>query len=148
MTNHKRAKRRNKVSSSTMHPARGPGRASIDARGRPYWPNDIPLIERARNLLLSSALLAYGALSIWIDDLYLPGKTGTGIHLHGAPAKVMSFAMLCACANLISVVIDHHDRRNNQASYQRFGQVSQIAGWVAFGLALVLDFLALGRSPP
>lgn len=147
MANHKRTKRRNKVGSSTTHPARGSGRASIDARGRPYWPNDIPLIERARNVLLSSALLAYGAFSIWIDDLYLPGKTGPGIHLHGAPAKVMFFAMLCACANLISVVVDHHDRRNNQASYGRFAQVSQIAGWIALGLALVLDFLAWDQNP-
>lgn len=124
----------------TKPPARGPGRATIDETGRPYWPNDIPLVERVRNVLLSSALLAYGTHSLWIDDLHLPGRHSDGIHLHGTAAQIMFLAMLCACANLISVVADHHDRRNNQASYRRFARGSQIASWIAFGLALFVDF--------
>lgn len=139
MARNKTGKQRSRARSLTKPPARGPGRATIDETGRPYWPNDIPLMERVRNVLLSSALLAYGTYSLWIDDLHLPGRHSDGIHLHGDAAKIMFLAMLCACANLISVVADHHDRRNNQASYQRFARGSQIAGWIAFWLALIVD---------
>jgi len=81
----------------------------------------------------------------------------TGVHreagqgqegdLYGAPPQVMFLAMLFACANLLAVVVDHYDQRNNEHSYQRIAKLTQIAGWTAFGLALVLDlFVFHGRK--
>lgn len=112
----------------------------IDERGALYSPNHIPRDERVKNVVLSAALLAYGTFGVWIDDLYLPGKRSAGIHLHGLPAKVMYLAMLFACANLLAVVVDHYDRRNNEHRYRVMAKVTQIAGWTTFVFALVLDF--------
>ncbi len=51
-----------------------------------YEPNQIPLKERWSNLIFAAALLGYGGLGVKIDDLYIPGKRSSGVHLHGAPA--------------------------------------------------------------
>lgn len=112
----------------------------LNERGARYSPNHIPRDERVKNVVLSAALLAYGTFGVWIDDLYMPGKRSAGIHLHGLPAKVMYLAMLFACANLLAVVVDHYDRRNNEHRYRLMAKVTQIAGWTTFVLALVLDF--------
>jgi hypothetical protein len=96
-----------------------------------------------KNILLSSALLTYGTYGILIDDLFLPGRRGPGIHLHGIPAKVMYVAMLFACANLLAVVIDHYDTRNNEHNYRRFATLTQTSGWIAFFLALACDLYYL-----
>lgn len=92
------------------------------------------------NTVLSAILLAYGMYGLSVDDLYLPGKRGPGIHLHGFPAWVMFAAMFCACANMISVVIDHYDVRNNETNYRSFARATQIVGWILFVLSLVLSF--------
>lgn len=47
----------------------------------------------------------------------------------------------------MAVVIDHHDRLNDEHSYRRAAKLTQIAGWTAFGLPLVLDlFVSRGRT--
>jgi hypothetical protein len=49
----------------------------------------------------------------------------------------MYAAMLCACAVLLSVVVDHYDRSNNETNYRRFAQIGKVLGWY-------LCFLPLG----
>jgi hypothetical protein len=129
----------NQIVFSSSPQVKDPRHIRVDEDGSLYSPNHIPRGERIKNVLLSSVLLAYGTFGIWIDDLYLPGKRGPGVHLHGVPAKVMYVAMLFACANLLTVVVDHYDQRNNEHRYRRIAKLTQVAGWVTFGLALVLD---------
>jgi len=106
---------------------------------RTSWPNRIPLGTRIWYLVASPVLLAYGSLGIFLDDIYLPARrTRSGIHLHGVPAWIMYAAMLCATANMISVVIDHYDTRPNERYYRRFAKWTGIAGWSLFGLSLAL----------
>lgn len=137
----------NQIVFSSSPAVKDPSNVRVDERGALYSPNHIPRGERIKNVLLSTALLAYGTFGLWIDDLYLPGKRSSGIHLHGYPAKVMYLAMLFACANLLAVVVDHCDQRNNEHSYRRMAKLTQIAGWTTFVLALVLDlFLFHGRK--
>jgi hypothetical protein len=109
-----------------------------------FKPNHIPAGERVWHGLLSVLLTGYGAYGLWVDDLYLPGKRGPGIHLHGLAAWVMALAMLCAVASLLSVVVDHYDRRNNETGYKAFARLTAIAGWVLFALGLILG-ISKGR---
>jgi hypothetical protein len=103
-----------------------------------HTPNHIPASERALHVLFSLLLFAYGSYGLWVDDLYIPGKRSRGIHLHDVPAWVMYGAMICACAVMLSVVIDHYDKRNNETNYRLFANVAKYCGWALFVLSLVL----------
>lgn len=106
-----------------------------------YTPNHIPAKERISNTLFSLALLAYGSYGVWVNDLYVPGKRSKGIHLHDTPAWVMYGAIVCSCLVMLSVVVDHYDKRNNETNYKRFADTFRILGWGFFGLSLVLAII-------
>ena len=104
-----------------------------------YSPNRIPAGERILNCCLSAGLLLYGAFGLAIDDLYLPGKRSHGMHFHGRAAWIMYGALICAALNLMSVVADHYDVRDNERWYKAFARVTQVLGWSLFAAALVFD---------
>jgi hypothetical protein len=106
-----------------------------DEHGR-YIPNQIPTDERVTHVLLSLLLFIYGSFGVWADDLYVPGKRG-GVHLHDTPAWIMYGAMICACLVMLSVVLDHYDRRNNERHYRAFAAVGEFVGWTLFGISLL-----------
>jgi hypothetical protein len=106
-----------------------------------YVPNVIPLSTRIWNVLLSLGLLAYGAYGLARGDLYIPGKRGNGMHLHGLAAWVMYGAFIGACLTMLSVVIDHFDQRNNEAQYKRFAEKCKQGGWALFILSLVIAII-------
>lgn len=108
-------------------------------------PNHIPSGERTVSIIFSSLLFLYGTFGVIIDDLYIPGKRRPGVHFHGEPAWIMYGAFLCAVANMISVVVDHYDQRNNENNYKLFARVTQIAGSTLFFLALLLDALVFHK---
>ncbi len=124
-----------------MHPKQ----YSKKRKKQTYTPNHISSEERALSIIFSSILLVYGTIGIIIDDLYLPGKGG-GVHFHGEPMWVMLVAFGCAIANLLSVVVDHYGKRNNETNYLLFARFTRIAGFVMFGLALFLDLFVFPES--
>ncbi|WP_198683194.1 hypothetical protein [Peristeroidobacter agariperforans] len=103
-----------------------------------HKPNSVPLITRAINILASFGLLAYGAYGVYINDLYLPAKKGPGVHLHDSAALVMFAALICACLNMMSVVLDHHDKRNNEHEYRAFAMGLKYLGWLLFAGSLLM----------
>lgn len=107
-----------------------------------YQPNQIPVKERWSNFIFASALLAYGGIGARIDDLYIPGRRGNGVHLHGAPAWVMFGAMACAALVLLLTIVDHYDRRDNERHYQQAAAGFKTAGWTLFGLAFLIDMIS------
>jgi hypothetical protein len=124
------------VEDAVPHPMTEPGRRT---------PNQIPLDKRALHAAGALALFAYGLHGLWINDLFivLPRKRRGfgGIHLHGAPAIIMWVAMFMVCLALLSVVIDHYDRRDNERHYQDFFRLCLIAALFAGGAALVVDLV-------
>ena len=50
-------------------------------------------------------------------------------------------ALLCLVANLMAVVVDHYDTRQNEARYKTFESLVGISGWTLFVLALILSFV-------
>lgn len=97
-----------------------------------YIPNKIPFKERMMNKILSIILLAYGGYGIYINDLYISGKRGNGVHLHDEPALVMYAAFICGCLVMLSVVVDHYDERDNEKKYKRFAKAFKYLGWSLF----------------
>ena len=104
----------------------------------PHTPNHIPAGDRAWYVIFSLLLLAYGSYGVWVNDIYVPGKRSKGIHLHDVPAWIMYGAIICACLVMLSVVVDHYDRRNNETDYKLFATTFKFLGWCFFGLSLVM----------
>ena len=75
------------------------------------------------------------------NDLLLPSRRGGGVHLHDGSAWIMYAAMICACLVMLSVVLDHYDRRNNERHYRAFATAGEFAGWILFGFSLLLNVL-------
>ena len=109
-------------------------------------PNHIPTSERIGYIIFSLLLLGYGTYGVWENDLYVPGRRSRGIHLHDATAWMMYGAIICACLVMLSVVVDHYDRRNNETNYRLFADVFKGIGWVMFGLSLLFGFIRQAHS--
>ena len=91
-------------------------------------------------------LFAYATHGVWANDLYVRfGRTRRGIHLHDGPAWVMYGAAICACLVMLSVVVDHHDRRDNEKSYRLFARAFTAIGCCLFALSW-LSGLIQGRQ--
>ncbi|MGQ4661623.1 hypothetical protein [Lysobacter sp. F6437] len=60
-----------------------------------------------------------------------------GVHLHDVPAWIMYGAIICACTVLLSVVLDHYDRRNNEKHYRMFASIGEFLGWPFFAVSLL-----------
>jgi hypothetical protein len=108
-----------------------------------YHPNQIPLKKRLLNSFFSVALIAYGTFGLTIDDLYIPGKRGNGIHLHGQSAWLMYGAFICASISMLLVIADHCDQRPNQRNYKMAEKYFSYAGWGFFATSYLLAFIQL-----
>lgn len=108
---------------------------------RNHVPNQIPLKERLMHIGLSMLLLAYGTYGLWVNDIYVPGR-GRGMHFHDTPAWLLYGAIVCACLVMMSVVIDHYDRRNNEKHYRTFAKIGEYLGWSLVVAAFVWSLLS------
>lgn len=106
-----------------------------------YVPNHIPAKERLINVFFAACLVGYAILATRIDDFYIPGKRGHGIHLHGVSMWIMVAAAVCAVIALLTVVIDHYDQRDNERVYEHIGKIARRAGWCLFVAAFIVDLL-------
>lgn len=106
-----------------------------------YTPNHIPAKERIQNLIFSALLFLYGTYGVYVNDLYIPGKRSKGVHLHNSAAWVMYGAMVCACLIMLSIIVDHYDRRNNETNYRLFANIFKFTGWAFFVLSLILSIV-------
>ncbi len=106
----------------------------------PYVPNQIPPGQRRVYLGLSTLLIAYGSYGLWFDDIFVPGRRSS-MHFHGAAAWCLYGAILCACLVMLSVVVDHYDRRDNEKSYRRFALIGQCLGGALLIAAIVWTLL-------
>jgi len=102
-------------------------------------PNHIPESERWWNGFFSFLLLSYGTYGLTVDDIYIPGKRGNGMHFHGLAAWLVYGAMVSAAANMISVIVDHYDKRNNETNYRLFARATQAVGIALFCLAVLVQ---------
>ena len=108
----------------------------VDGEGN-YIPNSISVASRLINIIITIALLIYGAQGIYTDDLYIPGKGG-GTHYSGTSIWLVYAGIICLCMYLISIVIDHYDKRDNEHYYYKFGKSIRLIGFLFYLAAIVL----------
>lgn len=121
-----------------------PGRPyyQIDPNLDRYIPNHISASQRWWNLGLSLLIIAWGSYGLWADDLIVPvSKRGHEIHLNGTAAVIMFCAMVSAALNLLTVIVDHIDIRNNELTYRRIAFGTQLVGWLLFASAIFVHML-------
>lgn len=106
-------------------------------RGGPYIPNEIPKKQRIGLLVFSTLISGYALVGVWRDDLFIFSRRG-GAHFHGVSAWLAAGCLLAFSVSMLSTVVDHYDKRNNERSYQRFRGRMQIAA-CALGLAAIFS---------
>jgi hypothetical protein len=116
-------------------------RSAVTNSERPDWkPNSVSRVERTFNLVLAGLLVAYGLAGIVQGQFKVsPPRSGIGLVLQGPPAWLFASALFTGAAVLLSVVLDHYDRRANEHWYLLFKRAA-----VSIGLCLVLAALVSG----
>ena len=71
-----------------------------------------------------------------------PPKSKIGVVLYGIPLWMLVASLLTGAAVLLSVVIDHYDRRNNEDWYEHFKRGAILFGQLLLTSSLVSGFLA------
>ena len=112
-----------------------------------YQPNHIPARSRWLHAIFAIGILAYGAWGLWVDDLYLPGRRGPGIHLKSYAAWLMFGAMASASTLMALVVVDHYDQRNNERDYKRGAERAATVMGALFVFALVAHLMQVRGQP-
>ena len=114
-----------------------------------YQPNHIPARSRWLHAIFALGILAYGAWGLWVDDLYVPGRRGPGIHLKSYAAWLMFGAMASASALMALVVVDHYDQRNNERDYKRGAERAATVMGALFVFSLVAHLVQVsGKTRP
>lgn len=117
----------------------------IDSPGQ--TPNRVPLASRLLRTAGALVLIVHGVSGVLRDDVIIPTKRSI-LHLHGVSGWVMAASMFCAAIVLLAVVVDHFDRRDNEASYKRFGRRMSRAGWILMGLGMGLHAAGVNYPGP
>lgn len=99
---------------------------------RIHVPNAYSEWEIVRSALFSLLLVAYAGYSVFVGEAFVPGRHQGGMSMTGIALAFGIAGMLCGAANLVALIVDHFDRRDNEAMYRRFRFRTQVAGWTLF----------------
>ena len=109
-------------------------------------PYHVPPDAQRRYLLMSFIMIGYGTLGAWLDDLYIPGKRGPGVHFHGVPLWFVYGGMVFFAMNMLSIVVDHFDKQNYKRNYRRFARLTFMIAWILFVAGIVLEIFVFKSS--
>jgi hypothetical protein len=111
--------------------------------GHNDWkPNEVPLSLRIYSLVLAALLIAYGGSGFLNGKLEVAtGKGGGGrLVLYDRPAWLLASAIIVGAILLLSVIVDHYDRHNNEGWYRLFRLALLYLGLALLAAALVSYF--------
>jgi hypothetical protein len=104
------------------------------ASKRPYRPNEYSATALVLIPAISLVLILYGLFGLYLGDLRLPRKRGPDMEFHGFAAWLLFAAIVVGCAAMLSCVIDHYDRRDNEQYYVLFKRMC-----IKIGVALFVS---------
>lgn len=109
-------------------------------QGDEYVPNEVPIWEQIKNLVLSVTVIIFGGIGVIENDLAVTvcRRCETVYHLQDGAAWVMYAALLLMAASFISEVVDHYDKRDNEHVYHKISNVTCYTGMALFALAMYL----------
>lgn len=105
-----------------------------------YIPNKYPKGGLISLAILSAILLVQVVLGLIYGEVVIGTRTLTYMRFHGAAAWAMCGVLFFFAVSLITLVVDHFDKRPNEDMYRRISLHSKDIAWVLIGLALFLDF--------
>lgn len=103
-----------------------------------HTPNHISITNRILYLIFSLFIFSYGTIGIKYNNIYIPGARGRGINLHDTPAWIMYGSIICACLVMLSVIVDHYDKRDNERFYEVFKKLFKYLGLILFCISLYI----------
>ncbi|MBX9903673.1 MAG: hypothetical protein K2Y31_04900 [Burkholderiales bacterium] len=107
-----------------------------------YVPNVVPLKKRITETLVTLLVLAYCGYSLWRDALFIPNISRNqfgsvpSFTLHGVEAWLVSGALLFGVLQFFVPVIDHYDKRNNEALSEKIALICRVLMFVFLALWL------------
>jgi len=104
----------------------------------PYIPNQVSIGKRVINIIISLSVLSYAIYGLIYDKLVIPSNTGS-FELYGFSIYIMLVAAILLAVYLLSFVLDHYDRRNNEIIYRKIQRYSS-----RLGLAMLCVALSVG----
>lgn len=98
-----------------------------------YVPNQLSLEARLVNLFLSILFIIGGGYGVWMNDLVIAmGRerfnTRQVYHLRNEAAIIMYIGLFLVSVCLVSEIIDHYDKRNNQHIYHKIATFTLYPG--------------------
>lgn len=112
----------------------------ISKQGDEYVPNEVPIWEQIKNLILSVSVIIFGGIGVIENDLAVTvcRRCETVYHLKDSAAWVMYAAMLLMAASFISEVVDHYDKRDNEHVYHKISNFTSLPGLALFALSMYI----------
>lgn len=110
-------------------------------RPKPHQPNRFARRQRVASWLVATLLVMFALSALFNGAVYLPSRRG-GVMLSGLPTLLIALASLAMATAAISVVVDHHDRRPNEAAYRRTRKRLLGAAGLLYLLAPLVEHLA------
>ena len=104
----------------------------------PYVPNEVPLGTRLFHGVLVLTWAAWALVGLMSGHMYFVIGKGSALHFSGVAALVFCAAVLASAAACAIDILDHHDRRDNEAVYDRWRGRLWWAAVGAFGLACAI----------
>ena len=101
-----------------------------------YIPNEVPARVLVGRSIIAILLIAYSGYGIWHGELTIPLKNSS-IVVYETSLWILVSACLCACLELMTLVIAHFDKRDNEMMYYKFASVAQSLSISLFILALI-----------
>jgi uncharacterized membrane protein len=118
----------------------------VPSSDKTFIPNFIPLKTRFKNALASLALIAYSVYGLIHDriDIFYGGRRYSSspkiiAHFTGYWKLIPLFGIIVLIIMLLSVLIDHIDKRPNEEKYQKF---SEYCFWTVFIVYILAGFFA------
>lgn len=106
-----------------------------------HVPNKFSRAHLLWNIALAMFLILCGAGAIYGNALRLPASRGRSIAvLSDGPMWLALGAVLCGVMALLSVVIDHMDRRDNEREYAAFRWLALRLGGAFLASSLIAHF--------
>jgi hypothetical protein len=113
-------------------------KGGVDIDGN-YIPNRVSVFTRIRNLILSSLIMVYGIIGLINDDLNVKLSKSRIHHVHGTAAIVAVIGYMFGLCGLISVIIDHYDKRNNEHFYKRILRSASVIAFCLLVISVILS---------
>lgn len=93
------------------------------------------------NVALAMCLVVFGVAAVYSNRLKLSSGRGSSlVVLSDGPMWLALGAMACGVLGLLSVVVDHLDRRDNERLYEAFRWITLRLGGVLLASALIVHF--------